>query len=203
MNIGRNLNELRTDATNGLYQNLNYQTERLTKKNLIIDTAYCSSNGDNGDFKNGDFKNHTLYDNNYKEFRCELTEKLIIDRLSEVYIDAITFMGLDKTGSTQSEKIVPTYKPIYLDIKQFPLHNYTNNPKAKHKYLITENWDTGSEKAKTKKMNYLCTLNPMTIEELDITLEYENIVDKTMDSIFNKGYPLGRAIIELVIISKD
>ena len=52
-------------------------------------------------------------------------------------------------------------------------------------------------------MNYLCTLNPMTIEELDITLEYENIVDKTMDSIFNDGYPLGRAIIELVIISKD
>jgi hypothetical protein len=198
MNIGRNLTELRSDATNGLYQNLNYQTERITKKNLIIDTAYCSSNGENGDFKN-----HTLYDNDNKEFRCELTEKLIIDRLSEVYIDAITFMGLDKTGNTQSEKIVNTYKPIYLDIKQFPLHNYTNNPKAKHKYLITENWDSGSEKAKTKKMNYLCTLNPMTIEELDITLEYENIVDKTMDSIFNDGYPLGRAIIELVIISKD
>ena len=198
MNIGRNLTELRVDATNGLYQNLNYQTERVSKKNLIIDTAYCSSNG-----RNGDFKNHTLYDNENKEFRCELTEKLIIDRLSEVYIDAITFMGLDKTGSTQSERIVNTYKPIYLDIKQFPLHNYTNNPKAKHKYLITENWDSGSEKAKTKKMNYLCTLNPMTIEELDITLEYENIVDKTMDSIFNDGYPLGRAIIELVIISKD
>tara|TARA_B110000503_G_scaffold132867_1_gene209403 strand:- start:415 stop:1011 length:597 start_codon:yes stop_codon:yes gene_type:complete len=198
MNIGRNLTELRVDATNGLYQNLNYQTERVSKKNLIIDTAYCSSNGENGDFKN-----HTLYDNENKEFRCELTEKLIIDRLSEVYIDAITFMGLDKTGETQSEKIVTTYKPIYLDIKQFPLHNYTNNPKAKHKYLITENWDSGSEKAKTKKMNYLCTLNPMTIEELDITLEYENIVDKTMDSIFNDGYPLGRAIIELVIISKD
>ena len=198
MNIGRNLTELRVDATNGLYQNLNYQTERVCKKNLIIDTAYCSSNGENGDFKN-----HTLYDNENKEFRCELTEKLIIDRLSEVYIDAITFMGLDKTGETQSEKIVTTYKPIYLDIKQFPLHNYTNNPKAKHKYLITENWDSGSEKAKTKKMNYLCTLNPMTIEELDITLEYENIVDKTMDSIFNDGYPLGRAIIELVIISKD
>jgi hypothetical protein len=198
MNIGRNLTELRVDATNGLYQNLNYQTERVSKKNLIIDTAYCSSNN-----LNGDFKNHTLYDNENKEFRCELTEKLIIDRLSEVYIDAITFMGLDKTGDTQSEKIVTTYKPIYLDIKQFPLHNYTNNPKAKHKYLITENWDSGSEKAKTKKMNYLCTLNPMTIEELDITLEYENIVDKTMDSIFNDGYPLGRAIIELVIISKD
>tara|TARA_B110001469_G_C9452966_1_gene228696 strand:- start:54 stop:650 length:597 start_codon:yes stop_codon:yes gene_type:complete len=198
MNIGRNLTELRVDATNGLYQNLNYQTERVSKKNLIIDTAYCSSNG-----RNGDFKNHTLYDNENKEFRCELTEKLIIDRLSEVYIDAITFMGLDKTGDTQSEKIVTTYKPIYLDIKQFPLHNYTNNPKAKHKYLITENWDSGSEKAKTKKMNYLCTLNPMTIEELDITLEYENIVEKTMDSIFNDGYPLGRAIIELVIISKD
>lgn len=198
MNIGRNLTELRSDATNGLYQNLNYQTERVSKKNLIIDTAYCSSKG-----RNAEFLNHTLYDNNYKEFRCELTEKLIIDRLSEVYIDAITFMGLDKTGVTQSEKIVTTYKPIYLDIKQFPLHNYTNNPKAKHKYLITENWDSGSEKAKTKKMNYLCTLNPMTIEELDITLEYENIVDKTMDSIFNDGYPLGRAIIELVIISKD
>mgnify|MGYP003637297836 CR=1 FL=1 len=197
MNIGRNLTELRVDATNGLYQNLNYQTERVSKKNLIIDTAYCSSNGDNGDFKN-----HTLYDNENKEFRCELTEKLIIDRLSEVYIDAITFMGLDKTGETQSEKIVNTYKPIYLDIKQFPLHNYTNNPKAKHKYLITENWDTGSEKAKTKKMNYLCTLNPMTIEELDITLEYENIVNKKMDSIFDAPAS-GRAIIELVIISKD
>jgi hypothetical protein len=198
MNIGRKLTEIRSDSINGLYQNLNYQTERVSKKNLIIDTAYCSSNG-----RNADFLHHTLYDNNYKEFRCELTEKLIIDRLSEVYIDAITFMGLDKTGSTQSEKIVTTYKPIYLDIKQFPLHNYTNNPKAKHKYLITENWDRGSEKAKTKKMNYLCTLNPMTIEELDITLEYENIVDNKMHSIFDEGYPLGRAIIELVIISKD
>ena len=116
---------------------------------------------------------------------------------------SITFMGLDKDTLSTS--------PIYLDIKQFPLHNYNNNPSAKHKYVISEIWDNSNIKFKSRKMNYLCTLNPMTIEELEFTLEYEKVsgtspdIITTMDGIFSPADPAdqeGRAIIELVIESK-
>jgi len=192
MNIGRNLTELRTDATNGLYQNLNYQTERVSKKNLVIDTAYCSSNG-----KNGDFEDHTLYDNDNKEFRCELTEKLIIDRLSEVYIDSISFINLNNS--------IKDGEPIYLNFINFPKFSYSNNPYARNKYVISESWSGGNhDKAKAKKMSYLTTVNPMTIEDIEFTLEYENAVypPSTLGGIFKKDGS-GRAIIELVIVSKD
>jgi len=191
MNIGRNLTGIRSDAKNGLYQNLNYQTERVAKKNLIIDTAYCSGGVP---VKNLDFTTFEKYANGTR-FRTELTEKLIIDRLSEIYIDSISFMNLNTS--------LIDGQPIYLNFINFPKFSYSNNPYARNKYVISESWSgTSHDKAKAKKMSYLTTVNPMTIEDIEFTLEYENTVfiPSTLDSIFEAG---GRAIIELVIISKD
>ena len=205
MNIGRNLNELRTDATNGLYQNLNYQTERITKKNLIIDTAFCSSEEN----PNEDFNEFKWHGGAAINFRTELGEKLIIDKLSEVYIDNISFYNLtaDLTESTGTPPVTTHIYPIYLKINEFHTENYSNVPHMKGSTVLTEEWTNGKvyQSSKSKKMNYLTTINPMTIEGINFSISFYN--DKLiMNSVFSNDVdknPTGRAIIELVIVSKD
>lgn len=199
-NIGRRLEEIRHDSELGLFQNLGYQTERINKKNLIIDTAFCNCNEDPSKIrtvdKNGFFNGGILFKWGAKciTFTTELTEKLIIDKKCEVYIDLISFWDVG-LGNDQS--------PIYLNIKQFPKYSNSNNLLLKDKYVITPNgYDSAGKffSTKGKKMNYLTTINPTHLEEIEFTFETEDDDGLTTKGIFNTN---GRAIIELVLVSKD
>ena len=207
-NIGKKLEEIRHDSEFGLFQNLGYQTERINKKNLIIDTAFCNCSEDPSKPRevdeNGLYEiKRQLWGGECITFTTELTEKLIIDKKCEVYIDLISFWGVD-LGDVK-DAAMPS--PIYLNIKQFPKYSNSNNLLLKDKYIITPNGygNTGEFfSTKGKKMNYLTTINPTHLEEIEFTLETETkpgadgIV--TTKSIFNTN---GRAIIELVLVSKD
>ena len=206
-NIGKKLEEIRHDSEFGLFQNLGYQTERINKKNLIIDTAFCNCSEDPSKPRevdeNGLYEiKRQLWGGECITFTTELTEKLIIDKKCEVYIDLISFWGVD-LGDVK-DAAMPS--PIYLNIKQFPKYSNSNNLLLKDKYIITPNGYDGPSKGgvvkffstKGKKMNYLTTINPTHLEEIEFTFETES--GQTTKSIFNTN---GRAIIELVLVSKD
>ena len=72
MEWGKQMEKHSDNAKLSLYQNSNYTFERREKKTLIVDSI-----------------NHKLTDTGGK-FTTELTEPLIVDKLSDVYLESFT-----------------------------------------------------------------------------------------------------------------
>ena len=104
MNYGNELNKIRNNSNTNLFNNFNYQTERINKKTLILDTAYseCQELDINSDSKIG---NINYIHNKCINFRADLNELLNIDKECNVYIDNIYLLGS-----------INIEKPIYLEI---------------------------------------------------------------------------------------
>lgn len=222
MNFGEQLDNIKKTSNKSLYQNFDYQTERIEKKNLIIDTAYCFSNNpawgyspdeklppsayiqDGDKFKdNFDPKNKNYYktwtDKNVY-FNTTLINPLIINKRSEIYIDTVFMYNIKDEAH-----------PILIDFKTFNKTSSSNNPFISDKYVLArEPLSQTNYNFKSKKMNYLTTINPQTINKIEFTIEN---ADETLDEsngnykgIFKAGEPKkfgGRAIIELVIVSLE
>ena len=134
MEFSERLSVIRKESNNNLFQNLNYQTERISKKNLILDTAYCYSNNLPIDVPNDsgidtDKKNTNYYKTwgkNVTYFNTSLQSTLIIDKKSEVFIESIKLYN-----------ITPDVNPILLNITTFESESYSNNPQINNKYVLT------------------------------------------------------------------
>lgn len=261
MDIGNGLHQIRENANRGLYQNLRYQTERISKKNIIIDTN----------------KINISQTSNQTNFRTSLVTPLKIDTNSEVYIDSIYFIGepnptvtlsdlhasqdtLDQalseqnvaqaeydnavTNSDTEENIqnfntILTEKqtnytshqsyhtdlkanysnqeiydniighPITLNIQLLGNSSSSNNDAIDGNMLIVVDElksNSATQKSvaiiKNKKLNYISTINPMNIQDIEFTLKLSDDNKSIFRNNSNVDNKL-RVIFEIVIVSKE
>lgn len=206
MNIGRELNQIRENSTLGLFQNLGYQTERLQKKSITLDTDYLQGSTT---------ENVVVPVQDQTTFRVSLDNPLRIDKTSEIYIDNVYIFNKGANLSTLD------HKPILLGFLSFPEVSSSNNRFIHGKTILSvdeslgSTTNTNSFTVKNKKLNYVTTINPMEISDIEFTLE--QLSDPVQDTSKPQPYPLKisttslfnehtkehlRIIIELVVITQ-
>lgn len=101
-----------------IYQNTGSGSERIDKKVITIDSG--STNNALASVTN-------LGTNNWYRFKVDLQDTVKIDKLCDVYLRNITVIGL--TNSVNCPYLV-------LDIDEFNIRNYSNNPNMRNKIAI-------------------------------------------------------------------
>ena len=160
-------------VNNATYHNVGYIDIRNKNKTLILDV---------------DIGNETT-------FTKSLQEPFKIDKLSDIYLDSFT------TFDSSYNKVNKKRCGHLLSIDQFNISSNSNNPAMFNKLYITNEDSTGGSTStkihKSKKMNYICTINPTTIDKLSGSITF---LDGTTAPF---GATTGRFIAEFVIINRD
>jgi len=176
-----------------IYQAPSYRFERLTQKSLVIDHNIESPD---------------------RVFTVKLQEPLIIDVLSDIYLDSFTtFKAYVNAYSNNS-----TGMAFILGIDQFNIHSTSTNPKMYNKILIPneETTATGNRTRthKGRKMNFICSINPTTLSTISGTIaraphreyatggspeEFEATISEHPYPAFDSG---GRFIAEFLIVAR-
>ena len=161
------------DETTELYQNTGYSFDRIQRRTLVLDKTIGTD----------------------LTFDETLQEPLIIDKLSDIYLDNFTtFDALINTTATHNISFL-------IGIDQLNIKTATNNAIFKDKVSIpNEESTSGGSKVKVhkgKKYNFICTINPTVLAKLSGTITNINPTPAT-----NFGSS-GRFILELLIISRD
>lgn len=144
-----------------LYQNTGYQYSR--RKQIVLTLSFNSSfeaGKDEADKADGNQLKHGK--------RVELTEPIVIDADSEIYLDNFTTKNIgDANINTNSHK-----HGFVMKIDEFDIKSYSNNPILQDAIVIPNLATNASAQTvhKGKKMNYISSINPKTISELNITL---------------------------------
>ena len=187
MEWGKQMEKHSENAKLSLYQNSNYNFERRERKTLIIDSINNKLTSSSG------------------TFTTELTEPLIIDKLSDVYLESFTTNKC--TANTTSQNMC-----FLLDIEEFNINSNsafnasksasgvlynTSGTHSFNRIVIPNESDasTGTKIHKSKKLNYICSINPTRISNINgkvTNLDNEPIIADA-----------GRFILELVIIARD
>lgn len=169
MEYGQMMNQAKENAKLAFYQNPSYQLERREKKTVILDVSYPAS------------------DPVPTEFNVKLLEPLIVDRLSDIYLDSfITTNAIANT--TGLENIGFTLKINEFNINSNVASNQDKTPTGgydskKFNSIFIPNADSTSNPTtpvdvddppiveasvshKAKKFNYIASINPSTISSL-------------------------------------
>ena len=179
MEWGKQMEKHEENAKLSLYQNTNYSFERSERKTLILD------------YKIGT----TITD-----ITLPLYEPLIVDKLSDIYLDSFTTH--DAIINTNIEKA-----SFVLSINEFNINTNSNRystgttTTSVFNNIIIPNEDSeGTTKTvvhKGKKMNYICSINPTKLSSLTIKITDLN---STPAPMFGAS---GRIIAEFVIVARD
>lgn len=198
MEYGQMMNQAKENAKLAFYQNPSYQLERREKKTVILDVS--SPNG-------GTMPT---------EFNVKLLEPLIVDRLSDVYLDS--FITTNAIINTGVENIGFTLKINEFNINSNVASNQDKTPTGgydsrKFNSIFIPNAasaGTGTVSHKAKKFNFVASINPCTISSLSgEILDAGSITQSGVDgktgapeysSAFNSG---SRFIAEFMIVARD
>lgn len=188
MEWGKQMEKHSENAKLSLYQNSNYNFERRERKTLIIDSINNQLTNSSG------------------TFTTVLTEPLIIDKLSDVYLESFTTNNC--TINTSPENMC-----FLLDIDEFNINsnsafnasknssgvlNNTSGTYSFNRIVIPNEYGSGAAGThihKSKKLNYICSINPTRISSIN-----GKVTNLDNGPIFA---PAGRFILELVIIARD
>lgn len=187
MEWGKQMEKHGENAKLSLYQNSNYTFERRERKTLIIDSINNDLNSDNG------------------TFTTELTEPLIIDKLSDVYLESFTTFACQTNASNEDMCFL-------LDIDEFNINSNSafnasknssgilNNTSGTYSFnrIVIPNENAsgaGTNIHKSKKLNYICSINPTRISNIN-----GKVTNLDNGIIFSES---NRFILELVIIARD
>jgi hypothetical protein len=176
MDWGKQMAENQKMSRMALFQNYGYHQERVKRKSFVIDI---------------------LTQKDIIDYNVKLQEPLRIDTLSDILIDSIITYDIRNNNSLETMCFL-------MDIEQFDIHLNTNlvngsstNNGMFNKLLIPNECRSGSWAShKSKKMNYVCTLNPCVLSSLNIRITDLNIPGSAMWSSD------GRIIMELIISDK-
>ena len=154
MDFGQLRSDRQESARNMMYQNTGYQFERRDKKTLVLDIVDDTST--------------STPLAGASEFSVDLFKPLIVDKLSDVYIDSVsTYNSLLCDSNNRSA--------FSLNINDFNISSNvastTGGQNIYNKIIIpNENNDVGNINSvvihKGKKMNYVCSINPGKITKL-------------------------------------
>jgi hypothetical protein len=132
-----------------LYQNSQYNFNRLNKKILILK---WTPNG-----------------TDFQTINLKLKEPFKIDKLSDIYLDTFTtaYKGTYPTFSND-----PNISSYVLKIDQFKIDSYSNDSSIHNsimipnEYVTTPTAATSRKTHKKNKLNFICSINPTTITEI-------------------------------------
>jgi hypothetical protein len=154
MDFGQLRSDRQESARNMMYQNTGYQFERRDKKTLVLDIVDDTST--------------STPLAGASDFSVDLFEPLIVDKLSDIYIDSVsTYNSLLCDSNNRSA--------FSLNINEFNISSNvastTGGQNIYNKIIIpNENNDVGNINSvvihKGKKMNYVCSINPGKITKL-------------------------------------
>tara|TARA_Y100000768_G_scaffold362547_1_gene321428 strand:- start:2432 stop:2962 length:531 start_codon:yes stop_codon:yes gene_type:complete len=176
MEYGQQMQQAKDNAMMAFYQNPGYQLERREKKTFILKV---DSNG-------------TI------NFNEPLQEPLIIDRLSDIYLESfLTFHNkIQDVGSGINESA------FVLKINEF--NNQGNSSEGNtfnkivipHVIPISDQTEKYRKIHKSRKLNYICSMNPTTLSSLSGTITGLDVNTK----MFDDG---DMFLAEFVIVARD
>jgi hypothetical protein len=153
MEYGQMMNQAKENAKLAFYQNPSYQLERREKKTVILDVSSPKSGALD------------------PEFNVKLLEPLIVDRLSDVYLDS--FITNNAIVNSAVKNIGFTLKINEFNINSNVASNQDKTPTGgydsrKFNSIFIPNAATGTTTVshKAKKFNYIASINPCTISSL-------------------------------------
>ena len=156
-----------------LYSNTNYSFERNESKTIIINVPMTTTS-------------HT--------FDVTLSESIVIDKNSDVLLDSLTTYNCN-TSDNSEENI-----GFIFTINEFQVRSVSNTSSIGRAVFIPNEQsgassDTDTSKThKGKKLNYICSINPTTINRIS-----GKITNISGNSAFAAN---GRFVAEFVITSK-
>ena len=155
MDFGQQRMQQQDAARQMMYQNSGYQFERRDKKTLILDVA------DHGT---------TEPLSKAEEFSVDLFEPLIVDKLSDVYLDSFLTHNSSLCNSIDT-------MAFSLKINEFNMNsNVASLPKASGQHIFNSiiipndhnsiNSINSCVIHKGKKLNYVCSINPCKLSKI-------------------------------------
>ena len=155
-----------------IFENTNYVYNRRETQSMVLDVE-CGTTPTFGE---------------------TLVEPIIIDKQSDVYLDSLTTFQC-KTSDVKAEM------GFLLSIDDFPIKTASNNSSINRSLYIPNEQTTASDPSlarshKGKKLNYICTINPIKITKLSGKL---TLLDGSTTP-FSSGN--GRFVLDLAIIPR-
>jgi len=136
------------DGSFNYFENTRYINNREQKQSLIIKTDV---------------------DHTGKNFNLKLQESLIIDTLSDIYLDSFITFNIGPVNANN----VRNKQYFILNIDQFELRGISNIDTMNRKIIIPNDDSSGNSTVKVhkgKKMNYICSINPTKINKITGTI---------------------------------
>tara|TARA_B100000214_G_scaffold192180_1_gene138948 strand:- start:7749 stop:8357 length:609 start_codon:yes stop_codon:yes gene_type:complete len=202
MEYGQQMQQAKDNAMMAFYQNPGYQLERREKKTFILKV---DSNG-------------TI------NFNEPLQEPLIIDRLSDIYLESFLTFHYRIDGVPRNESGNPTWPTIdfkddinksafVLKINEFNNQGNSSEGNTFNKivipHVIPTSGQTGPYRKihKSRKLNYICSMNPTTLSSLSGTITgldgTTNMFTKTGNGGVGFPYESDMFLAEFVIVARD
>ena len=174
MEWGQQMDRQQENAKLALYQNSNYSFERSERKTMILEIDLSTSDN---------------------TFSVNLIEPLIVDKLSDVYLDSFTTHYV-KTA----DDIIDI--GFILDIEQFNIKSNSNKATYFNKIFIPNEQTTSSDPEiarvhKGKKLNYICSINPTKLRKISGSLTLSD------GSTYAAAHNNFVAVAEFVIVARD
>ena len=186
MEWGKQMEKHQDNAKLSLYQNTNYSFERRERQTLIVEVTMGTSV-------------HT--------FSVNLIEQLIIDKLSDIYLDSFTtFNTILNTADIKNSTIVLKINEFNIQSNIATNLNTTSTKQDSTKFnsiVIPNETSTAQTNIhKGKKMNYICSINPTKLSTISgqITDGGTSFDPPVYDTAFADA---GRFIAEFVIVARD
>ena len=173
-----------TNALKGLYQNTGYGRERQEMISLVVDSDHDVV--------------YKAAPQTLKTFSVNLPESLVIDKLSNIYLDSISTFGHLANTSAANMCILLTIDQFNINTKGTGITtagSTTNNLNDKILIPNSASAASGTITHKGNKFNYVAQINPQKITKIS-----GSITGADQDVIFGGS---GRFIMEFLIIASE
>ena len=173
MDFGQQRLQQQEAARQMMYQNQGYQFERRDKKSLILDIA-------------DDGTTNPL--SKAEDFSADLFEPLIIDKLSDIYLDS--FMTHNSQLCHSGDKMVFSLRINEFNINSNSASNSSTARQHTFNRIIIPNEHSSIDDVhscvvhKGKKLNYVCSINPCKLSTIS-----GKITDLNGTSMYNDCTP--------------
>jgi len=151
LSLMRNVNF--EDSRQKMYQSVNYQDRRRDKITLVLDIQDTTT---------------VQHLNNGTEFRVNLTEPLLVDRLSNIFLDNFMTFNCDLSNIADNMAFIVTLN----EFNNQSIGGSTSTDTNIHNKLLIPNENNDLDNFdsvvvhKGKKMNYVTTINPCKISSI-------------------------------------
>ena len=159
------------------FENTRYIDNRIQKKTLILDVNVAE-----------------LIDNTFNK---SLVEPLSINKESDIYLDSFTTYDALQNKNLGADN---TNMGFLLKINEFNIQTISTVHDQNGKIIIPNDEENNGKSVKVhkgKKLNYICSINPITISSMSGSITKLN----GSGTMFGGG-DTGRFIAEFVIVSK-